>query len=386
MMQDVSDIGSPMAEPARRPRNGWGLAVASALLHLSLLAVFLLPLPPIAPQEPQEETVSVEIVPPAEEPAGEEEATPPPPAAPPVAAENPPATAEEQAPPPPATMIAAPPPPPDDAPERADQSGETAPKADEAALIEAAPVVPEQPAEDKPAAPDVAEIPGAPPADPQPDATTAPPPPDRAADVNQKPQDQKPEEPQPEDQKPEEQAMPLPDDVTPPEADLAAGPASGEPAAPLADAVQAVPVPMPRPVQPAPASEPSTRPGGAMEKADTLLSAARLENPALRSALGQLSPNRRLTQICSFEVAEQVSRARPETPADFVVPYGPSGGFIRNGTLDADGGAYRSGGRWFDVSFRCTVDMKTMRVTAFSYRLGKEVPPQEWPRRRLPGA
>ncbi len=388
MMQDVSDIGSPIAEPARRVRSGWGLAVASALLHLSLLAVFLIPLPALELQQPPEETVSVEIVPPAPEPVEKEEAKSPPPAAPPPAAEQPSATVEEQAPPPPATMIAAPPPPPADAPERADQSGETAPKADEAALMEAAPVVPEQPTQDKPAAPDVAETPGAPPADPatpQPDATTAPPPPDSPDDVNQKP-----EEAQPQDQKPEEPGTPLPENVTPPEADLAAGARPGEPAAAvspvLADALQVVPVPTPRPVQAAPASDPSKRPGGAMEKADTLLSAARLENPALRSALGKLSPNRRLTQICSFEVAEQVSRARPETPPDFVVPYGPSGGFISNGTLDADGGAFRSGGRWFDVSFRCTVDMKAMRVTSFSYRLGKEVPPQEWQRRRLPGA
>jgi hypothetical protein len=383
MMQDVSDIGSPIAEPARRVRSGWGLAAASALLHLSLLAVFLIPLPALELEQPPEETVSVEIVPPAPEPVEKEEAKAPPAAEPPPAADKPSATAEEQAPPPPATMIAAPPPPPADAPERADQSGETVPKADEAALMEAAPVVPEQPTQDKPAAPDVAETPGAPPADPaapQPDATAAPPPPDSPDDVNQKP----------EEQKPEEAGTPLPENVTPPEADLAPGPSPGEPAAAvspaLADALQVVPVPTPRPVQAVAASEPSQRPGGAMEKAETLLSAARLENPALRSALGQLSPNRRLTQICSFEVAEQVSRARPETPADFVVPYGPSGGFIRNGTLDADGGAFRSGGRWFDVSFRCTVDMKAMRVTSFSYRLGKEVPPQDWPRRRLPGA
>jgi hypothetical protein len=396
MMQDVSDIGSPMAEPARRVRSGWGLAVASALLHLSLLAVFLIPLPTLELEQPTEETVSVEIVPPAPEPEGTEEANAPPaappaPAAPAPVAEPPSDTAEEQAalPPPPATMIAAPPPPPSDALLRDDQSGQAAPKDDAKAAMEAAPIVTPQPDEAPPAAPDVAKMPGTPPAEQPPETAkeeAAPPPPEQTGEAQQKPEEPEPREPKPKEPEPAEQGTPLTPDVTPPEADLAAGPAAGEPAAALADAVQAVPVPLPRPVQPAPAPDPSTRPGGAMEKADTLLSAARLENPALRSALGQLSPNRRLTQICSFEVAEQVARARPETPPDFVVPYGPSGGFIRGGTLDADGGAFRSGGRWFDVSFRCTVDMKAMRVTAFSYRLGKEVPPQQWPRRRLPGA
>jgi hypothetical protein len=391
VMQDVSDIGSPMAEPARRVRSGWGLAAASALLHLSLLAVFLIPLPTLDLEQPTEETVSVEIVPPAPEPEGKEEAEAPP-APPPAPASKPPSdAAEEQAavPPPPATMIAAPPPPPADAPQSEDQSGQTAPKDDAPAPMEAAPIVTPQPDKAPPAAPDVAERPGTPPAEQPPETAkeeAAPPPLQQTAEVQQTPEEPEPPEPEPKEPEPAEQGTSLPPDVTPPEADLAAGLAAGEPAASLADAVQAVPVPMPRPVQPAPAPEPSTRPGGAMEKADTLLSAARLENPALRSALGQLSPNRRLTQICSFEVAEQVARARPETPPDFVVPYGPSGGFIRGGTLDADGGAFRSGGRWFDVSFRCTVDMKAMRVTAFSYRLGKEVPPQQWQRRRLPGA
>ncbi|MBP2548934.1 hypothetical protein J2858_001850 [Neorhizobium galegae] len=359
-----------MAKPTRRLRSGWGLGATSALLHLLVLAVFLIPFPSVVPDVAQEEAVSVEIVPPAEEPDSAKDAPPP-------AAPQPQEKPQEQAPPPPqATMIAAPPPPPSDQPERNDQSGQTQAK-DEPAPVEAAPLAKDDPDKAPPAAPDPAAQPGTSPASPPQETAkpSVPPPVETQAAA----------EPHPE-QQPAEAGAPLPDDVSPPQADFAPGLADGKPSVQPTDAVQAVPVPTPRlqPVSPTP--EPQANPGGAMTKADTLLSDARLQNPALKAALGQLPPKRRLTQICSFEVAEQVARARPETTPDFIMPYGPSGGFIRNSTLDADGGAFRSGGRWFDVSFQCTVDMKTMKVTSFSYRLGGEVPQKDWQRRRLPGA
>ncbi|MNF17876.1 hypothetical protein D3C80_2216410 [compost metagenome] len=66
------------------------------------------------------------------------------------------------------------------------------------------------------------------------------------------------------------------------------------------------------------------------------------------------------------------------------MPFGPSGGFIGKDQIDASGGAYRSKGNWYDVDFKCKVDLETVEVVSFSYAIGGIVPEMTWKSRKLP--
>ncbi|MGH6807076.1 MAG: DUF930 domain-containing protein [Ensifer adhaerens] len=52
--------------------------------------------------------------------------------------------------------------------------------------------------------------------------------------------------------------------------------------------------------------------------------------------------------------------------------------------MDANGGAYRSKGNWYDVNFKCKVDLETIEVVSFSYAIGGIVPEMAWKSRKLP--
>ena len=43
-------------------------------------------------------------------------------------------------------------------------------------------------------------------------------------------------------------------------------------------------------------------------------------------------------------------------------------------TLTANGGAFRAGAKWFELSFVCTGAPDHLRVTAFKYKIGKPIP------------
>lgn len=100
--------------------------------------------------------------------------------------------------------------------------------------------------------------------------------------------------------------------------------------------------------------------------------------------MGQLPVKKRILQLCNIEALEQIRHQRPEDFPDILVPFGPSGGFIGKEQIDASGGAYRSKGNWYDVDFKCKVDLETVEVTSFSFAIGNIVPKTAWKSRRLP--
>lgn len=96
-------------------------------------------------------------------------------------------------------------------------------------------------------------------------------------------------------------------------------------------------------------------------------------------ALDKLDPKTRLEQICDLEAMRKMSasgsaRARVDrAKSDVIMPPQHLGN-----TLVAKGGAYRAGGKWYQMSFTCkaTPDHKT--VLDFSYKTGAEIPAAKW--------
>lgn len=96
-------------------------------------------------------------------------------------------------------------------------------------------------------------------------------------------------------------------------------------------------------------------------------------------ALDKLDPKTRLEQICDLEAMRKMSasgsaKSRVDrAKSDVITPPQHLGN-----TLVAKGGAFRAGGKWYQMSFTCkaTPDHKT--VLDFSYKTGAEIPAAKW--------
>lgn len=349
-----------MQDHGQQPKRGLALGIAgSVLLHVLPLAVFLINVSFSPPEPPQEEVVSVEIVP-EPEPVPEPEKPPEPEAEkqPEPEAEKPPEPEPEQqqpaeaepppAPAPAATMLAIRP-TVSDAPERDDAIGATEPKA-EPSPVETGPKAEEGAPQEAPPAE----------GEPLPDAPLPTEMPPQATETAQDALEQTVGE--------GDLKGPETPDILAAASEAASADESG------VVAIQHPPVPQPRPQPPASGARGDKQASGqvqTLKAAERLLSGTRLSDPAMREALGQLPLPKRIVQLCTVEALSQIMASRPGTMLHGMVPFGDKDGKIDNNTLTASGGAYRTmGGDWYDISFRCAVDVPNLRITAFDYRLG----------------
>lgn len=171
-------------------------------------------------------------------------------------------------------------------------------------------------------------------------------------------------------------------DAPPPPAAGDPAKAEGDPTMSPAEVAAFVPARPPRPqAKPhaTPAKEQATAPE--LRKAQTLFAKEILADPRVRGALSKLPPSRRMSQICSIELLEQV-RHSGFTP-DLLVPSSNRGRRQGATQLTASGGAVRSRGVWRNVAFECSVDAEVTAVTEFRFALGAIVPRSEWAARNL---
>jgi hypothetical protein len=101
-------------------------------------------------------------------------------------------------------------------------------------------------------------------------------------------------------------------------------------------------------------------------------------DPRTDAALKQVDPETRLTEACNLaaldRIASDPSSYRPEHVSvdQFSAP-------SRKGdTLQGSGGAFRSGGNWYHLGFKCTASPDHMKVLSFTYKVGEKVPKSQW--------
>jgi hypothetical protein len=51
---------------------------------------------------------------------------------------------------------------------------------------------------------------------------------------------------------------------------------------------------------------------------------------------------------------------------------------IAANSIEAKGGAFRSRGRWYQMSYSCSATPDHMQVTAFRLSVGQEIPEEKW--------
>lgn len=417
-----------MQEGSQKPRHKlYGGIAASVALHVIIAVALFVRLPAAEMQPPQEESVSVEIVSPPEEPPAEEKPAEQEQALNLTMPEQKPEEQkpEEQEPPPPeptqqpAEEAKAEPPPPPPAPEEKAEAEQPPPE-------EVPP-----PAEGAPPEEQAAE----PPPQQQPEPAT------ESADQNNEQQeangrplpvlrpvfefgedskgsgvspdgnaaeegevakaaDRDPEIPseeaeetseaEPSEAEPaaetsaeaEEAAPALPQDVAPPTLETAnANPLAtsddGTIEGILAD-IATEPVEKP-PAEKKPVEDKASK-DKPMTEAKRLFSQTDTSDASATTAMGNVPRGVRASQLCTTELREQLRHGSPAYQPEIL----PSYSLPKGNVLDIRSAAFRAGAQWYDLRFRCEIDDGATKVVSFGLEVGGAVPRSQWKARRFP--
>lgn len=92
----------------------------------------------------------------------------------------------------------------------------------------------------------------------------------------------------------------------------------------------------------------------------------------------ELAPQTRLEQRCNARAMGIVGREHKGFHPDEFVAYAFGDPAISGNTIEAPGGALRSGGVWYRLSYDCTTTADGLQVQSFHYTLGASIPKAEW--------
>lgn len=104
---------------------------------------------------------------------------------------------------------------------------------------------------------------------------------------------------------------------------------------------------------------------------------------ALRAGLLKLDPETRLEQRCDAEVLDRITHDDPHYKADRVVAYAFATPVVRQDSIRSPGAAFRSKGEWYRLKFKCQTARDHMKVIGFRYRIGAQIPKDEWSKYNL---
>mgnify|MGYP002651049220 FL=1 len=96
-----------------------------------------------------------------------------------------------------------------------------------------------------------------------------------------------------------------------------------------------------------------------------------------RKALDRLDPQTRLEQICDLEAMTRIKKDQKYSPdrAQGAASADPK---TEGDKLTATGGAFRSKGDWYELTFVCQATPDHMKVLSFEYQTGKPIPKTKW--------
>ncbi len=95
-------------------------------------------------------------------------------------------------------------------------------------------------------------------------------------------------------------------------------------------------------------------------------------------SLKRLDPITRLEQICDYTAMKKINDARNPFHPDRVVANAISQTRITEDAVKAEGGAFRSRGKWYELSYICKTTPDHLKVISFDYRIGPEIPEAKW--------
>ena len=112
-------------------------------------------------------------------------------------------------------------------------------------------------------------------------------------------------------------------------------------------------------------------------------SSANAMDNALRAGLLNLDPQTRLEQRCDAEVLDRITHDNRDYKADRVVAYAFATPEMHQDSIRSPGAAFRSRGEWYRLKFKCHTAPDHMKVIDFRYRIGAQIPKDEWSKYNL---
>jgi hypothetical protein len=91
-----------------------------------------------------------------------------------------------------------------------------------------------------------------------------------------------------------------------------------------------------------------------------------------------LDPATRFQQACDIEAMSRIGKDVTTYHPDRAVIDAVSETKVSGDTMEGAGGAFRSGGKWYQFSFTCRTSPDRMKVVFFSYKVGTPIPEGKW--------
>lgn len=95
-------------------------------------------------------------------------------------------------------------------------------------------------------------------------------------------------------------------------------------------------------------------------------------------SLEMLAPAERLEQLCDFTAMTRIRSEKKEFRPDRAVANAMAESLAKDDTLEVTGGAFRSKKRWYALAYRCTATPDHLKIVAFNYTIGEEIPESKW--------
>lgn len=99
---------------------------------------------------------------------------------------------------------------------------------------------------------------------------------------------------------------------------------------------------------------------------------------SLKKSLMKLEPEERAHQACVIKGLEAVRRDKRLAAADRLMPDTFRRAHFEANVVSAKGAAVRAKEHWYAMSFECKLSDDQTQAVDFSYKIGKEIPPEEW--------
>jgi len=103
-------------------------------------------------------------------------------------------------------------------------------------------------------------------------------------------------------------------------------------------------------------------------------------DPRFLASLKRLAPETRLDQVCDYEAMLRLGHDLHGFHPDRAKAEVISKPARTSNSVKATGGAVRSAGHWYVLSYACETTSDQMKVTSFSYQVGKLIPPSDCPK------
>jgi hypothetical protein len=106
-------------------------------------------------------------------------------------------------------------------------------------------------------------------------------------------------------------------------------------------------------------------------------SAVSADSAVLRS-LKRLDPTERLEQLCDYTAMLHIRKEGHHYRPDRAIADAVAVPKLKTDSIEASGGAFRSRGHWYEMSYSCSASPDHMRVLSFNLKIGKEIPESRW--------